>query len=588
VLTAAVATFADCSIPVAFHTLNALFYCLGPVTLFLLAWKLADSPWTGFIAALGYSLFSPAALLFPEIRADMGGLWRARRLHVLIYYGESPHIVALAFVPLAVLFLWLAVRRRGRLYAVMAGLLVSVTLLTNAFGGATVALAAASLLLSETSVSWRRRIAVVLAVCVLAFLWALPWMPPTLLASIRKNSPTAGGDFRPTVASVATAVLLPVALLGLHWLLSRRTRLDFPFRFSLLFLFLVAGVTLPAFYFNVNPVPQGKRYLPELEMTLWLAVPLAAHHFLRNRPTWLKGMLAAMLAAGATMQAAETRRFSRTLIRPHPNVARTVEFRTARWLGQNLHDRRVMVSGSTAFWYNVFTDDPQLSGGNDATALNWMQRVAVFIIYSGLNAGDRDGEIAVLWLKAFGVHAISVPGSDSEEYYKPFGNPRKFEGLLPVLWRDGDDTIYGVPQRSASLARMIPAGAVVQRTPAHGVDIAPLQPYVAAIEDPSLPAAEFTWRSRHAAVVRTNAAPDQLLSIQMNWHPGWRASVNGEQREIFADKLGLIVVRPRCNGPCEIELVYDGGVERTVAVWLRALAALGALAWLARGTGGGL
>ena len=125
-------------------------------------------------------------------------------------------------------------------------------------------------------------------------------------------------------------------------------------------------------------------------------------------------------------------------------------------------------------------------------------QIATYTIYTGENAGDRDAEYSILWLKAYGCHAITVPGPQSREAYKPFRNPRKFEGVLPLLWHDEDDSIYAVPQRSTSLAHVIPAGAAVVRPPIHGLDVPEVTRFVAAMEDPAMPLADFSWQSGDA------------------------------------------------------------------------------------------
>ena len=61
------------------------------------------------------------------------------------------------------------------------------------------------------------------------------------------------------------------------------------------------------------------------------------------------------------------------------------------------------------------------------------------------NMGAREGPVSLLWLEAFGVAAVEVTGPDGREFYKPFWNTRKFDGLLPVLWRSGGDVIYRFP-----------------------------------------------------------------------------------------------------------------------------------------------
>ena len=203
-----------------------------------------------------------------------------------------------------------------------------------------------------------------------------------------------------------------------------------------------------------------------------------------------------------------------------------------------------MVSGDVGTWFNVFTDNPQLSSGHEPFSPNWMVQIATYTIYTGENAGDRDAEYSILWLKAYGCHAITVPGPQSREAYKPFRNPRKFEGVLPLLWHDEDDSIYAVPQRSTSLAHVIPADAVVVRPPIHGLDVPEVTRFVAAMEDPALPLADFSWQSGGRGPHRRGGAS----------RPGGRGA--GDLRSgmgrvgqraagaVTRDGIGLITVHP--------------------------------------------
>jgi hypothetical protein len=120
------------------------------------------------------------------------------------------------------------------------------------------------------------------------------------------------------------------------------------------------------------------------------------------------------------------------------DVRSTSEYKTSVWIGQNMQDRRVFVPGSDYLWLNAFTDTPQLEGGFDQGVTNPLVQDVHYQMYMG-EVPPNGGELTILWLKAFGVHAVVVSGPRSTEVYKPFRNWKKFEGLLPVLWRDGDD-----------------------------------------------------------------------------------------------------------------------------------------------------
>jgi hypothetical protein len=66
---------------------------------------------------------------------------------------------------------------------------------------------------------------------------------------------------------------------------------------------------------------------------------------------------------------------------------------------------------------------------------------------------------------------------------------------------------------------------------------------------------------------------DQVLSVQIAYHPGWTAMVNGKPAQVSSDGIGQIVVEPDCHGECRIDLAFTGGTEATMA----RLASYGAL-----------
>jgi hypothetical protein len=183
-------------------------------------------------------------------------------------------------------------------------------------------------------------------------------------------------------------------------------------------------------------------------------------------------------------------------------------------------------------------------------------------------------------MKAYGVTAVAVSGPNSREYWKPFFHPTKFEGMLPVLWRAEDVTIYGILQPRAGLAHVVSESALVARTPARANDTAGVERYVDALDDSSMPSAELRWNSKNEIRIRTNASAAQVLSVQVSYHPGWHASVEGHKREIKSDGLGLMWLRPGCSGTCEVELTYDGGWEQRILRWLSLVSIVGFFAFL--------
>jgi len=88
---------------------------------------------------------------------------------------------------------------------------------------------------------------------------------------------------------------------------------------------------------------------------------------------------------------------------------------------------------------------------------------------------------------------------------------------------------------------------------------------VAALEDPKLPEASIEWIDLDHAAIRAQVSPGRVLSVQVSYDPGWRATVNGNDQPIERDGLGMLVIRPKCERGCTVQLSYVGGAEQQVA-----------------------
>src|SRR5271166_3301629 len=125
------AAFAGVSVARAHHIVTAVFYCLGPLTVYLLALRLTGSRWYSFWAGLAYSIVSPSAFLISSVRQDLGSVWSPRRFNVLNFYGEGPHIASLALLPLAIHCLDVALPKRKPWYYVLTAVSMAAVALTN-------------------------------------------------------------------------------------------------------------------------------------------------------------------------------------------------------------------------------------------------------------------------------------------------------------------------------------------------------------------------------------------------------------------------------------------------------------------------
>jgi len=576
-LVAAFSLLTHVAAPRAFHMVTAAVYAGSALAVFWMALVLSRKLAASFVAALAYSCFSFSNLLVPAIRADAGGVWNLRRLQVLVYWGESPHTVALALLPIAIVCFSYACTTGAVKWKILAGVLAAAVVLSNAFGVVALGTALLCWLLAFRVQPWWRATATVAAIGIVSYCWISPWLSPAMIRAVRQSAPTTGGDFRYRPETwIALAVMAAVFLL--LWFTMRRIQAPPHVQFFVLFGYVHTAIVLIWYIWRISVIPQPSRYQLELDMALLLGVIFAGAAVLDRFSLPVRRAAFAVVAAGLAVQCVYAASYARRLIRA-ADTTQLMEYKMAQWMDQNRRGGRAFMSGSSSMLYNAVTDNPQMKGGHDQQAVNPFMAIVGFTIYSGMNAGERDAAYSIFWLKAYGANAISVSGPDSSDYYKPFAHPRKFEGILPVLWREGDNTIYEVSSRSWSLAHVIPASAVVARTPIHGLDIAPAEAYVAALDDARYPPAAFQWKSMSEAEIRATVEPGQVIAAQVTYDRGWEAWARGKRQRIRRDGLGLMVIDADCTGPSEISLRYTGGVERTVTRGLSLAASLVALAF---------
>ena len=572
-LVAAVAFVVGISAPLSYHAVTAAAYCLGPVTLFWMGSRLSGRRLPSLAAAVLYSVFSPSAVLTPSVAADVGILG-PRRLQALVQYGEGPHITSMFLLPVAVVALAAALRKATPISTLVAAVATMSVVLTNWIGTVALSMAVCAYLLAKRDAGSIRRWSKAAGIGGLSYALAATWIPPSTLFAIQRNAQIVVGSYEIGVKQWLYLVLLLLVVLTVRYSLRRALVSEFV-QFWACFFVLCGSLPLTAEWLDIYILPQPERYHLEMEMAVCFQAAIVLGKVWQALPLRGKLVTTVVLLLAAAHQVQQYRNYARTLI-GHTDVTGTVEYQVAKWLDENLPGRRVFLSGSLRFWLNAFADNQQFGGGYDQGVTN--PRLASTSY--GITATRGNGEDTVLWLKVYGVQAIAVGGPESREVYKDFRDPTKFEGVLPELWREGDDVIYGVPSRTESPAHVIRYQDLMERAPTGFSDVAPLIPFVAALENPDLPLVEFVWLSPHEARIVAELQREHLIATQVSYHPGWRAWVNGERRRILRDKLGLMTVETKCEGRCVVELRYDGGAEMWLAGFAGAASVLGILVWL--------
>jgi hypothetical protein len=609
-----VVTLAGVSPGLAYHFVTAMIYCLGPVTLFWMAWRLSGKRECALVAGFGYSLISPTLLLAASARVDADGFWGPRRLVTLVVWGEGPHQASMCLLALAIGLLHVALEKRKPWYWVAATLSIAAVPLSNWLGGMALAICVVAYLFAGLPAGRKPGSTLLCtgALGVYAYAIAVPWLSPATVAVIRANAPRVADNFRADWTQRKFAIAVAAAFLLAAWAMARWNIPRYT-RFACLASLVLASSTLGRLWFRLSLLPQPDRYALEMDMFLWVAVVFAAWPLVRGLMAWWRNRLPPMIplphgrgsdaksgSGNAGLSAATVREWLRPrgpalaivlvlavacmpIVRHQRRLARwvarpidihiTIEYKTAKWLDAHMPGARVFAPGTIGFWLNAFSDAPQLTGGFDNGIRNPTVPDVIFHVY----AGD-DRQFMVNLLRAYGCDAMIGGGADSAEFYHPISHPEKLRGLTE-LWRDGGDAIYDIPRRSRSLAHVMRPDDLV-RHPLSSHGFAALDPYLAALDSPANPAARFRWRAPSAATVNADLRPDQILSVQIAWDKGWNASVDGRPVATFSDGLGQMVVEPKCGGPCTVELKYDGGTEGFYARAVNRLALAGGGGWI--------
>jgi hypothetical protein len=552
------------------HAVTAAFYCLGPVALFWLVLRLTQSQWKAFAAGWLYSLISPAGFLLPWIR-DGITVWSPVRLFALLKHDEAVNIAAIALLLAALTAIHAALDYPLGWRTVVAVLASASVALTNWLGAVALICGALALLIArKREEHGRPAFGHLVLIGLLAWAVAAPWIPPSDIETVERNARSGlSGLFPMGLAQYLYLAAWLAGAIAIGLLLKKKTSVTEGGRFALVLLFLMAVPPLAFEYFRIYPMPQPRRYALEMDAACAMAAGIAlGSRRLGSKRMWSRVLTGVALASLAIVLVPRSRREVRGWL-PRFDIAKTVEYEQAVYMNAHYPGERVFVDGSTRYWFNAFADNPQLGGGIDQGRSN----AAIGPITYAIPYTRGDGPATVALLKACGVRAIAVGGAHTRDVYRDYRDPAKFAGIVPEVWRDGDDVIYEIPG-SGSLAHVVGKDALVTTNP---LDYPAITRYAAAVD--ADPETRMVWSGPNRARVEASLARPQVLSVQISYDPGWRATANGAAIGTQKDALGFFALEPDCHGSCTVDLTYDGGMQRRAMDFL-CVFGFAACAWI--------
>jgi hypothetical protein len=548
----------------AYHILIALTYAFGIVATYLWTRTVTGRRGAAWLAALGVALLSPSFLVMADLRQDSPFMvpWR---LHVLVRYGEGPHVSSLAVLPLV----WLCAWRRfhgGRLFWLgLAACSAALVVTFNFYGATALAVTFPLLVWSCFLRGWDWRVVRdSIFIVVLSYGLTAWWLVPSFLRitgrNLRMVSPPGNRWSLPVL----------ILILSLYVLISIRIRRSRTFSEYSYFIWSSLGffaiLILGARWFDFQVAGNSLRLIPEMDALAILCATqivglLWSARFKPRARLALRSAIIVLLLISFR----PAWRYAKHVYVEFPEDRQWqegVQFKTARWLREHFPDSRVFVTGSIRFWYNVWFSGEQMDGGSQQGVLNPLFPTAQWRVVH-----DPDPELALYWLQAFGVDIVVVPGRGSPEPYVDFNHPQLYERHFPLLYDDGAGIrYYRVPRRSAGIV------SIVDQARLQGLQPVPLESekpalsaYAAAIQavppgGPSQERLRARWLNSDALDVNADLAAGESVLVGQTYDRYWRAYVDGRPQPIQADAAGFILVHA-APGKHDIHIVFETPLE---------------------------
>jgi len=548
----------------AYHLYVAIFYCLGIAGVYLLVRIAAKSRDGAWLAAMAAGLLSPGFLFLKDVRVDSWHL-APQRLSALVRYGEGPHISAVALLPLALLFGFLALERWRPVWFALAALCCALIISTNFYGAVTLALFFCILAWSiwvthGDGMVWARAA----GIAALAYGLTAIWLVPSYVQITMRNMQFVAlpGNTWSRWVAVAAAIAF-----GLISFLLARGRREFAY------LVFVCGsasaftlVVLGEHYFNFRVMGQGQRLIPELD----LALILLAVEFLRRlwssdlpgprlpfAPSLWTRVAAIVIVMGSFACSVGYVRRAWQIYVPEPDYKQRVEYRVTDWMAKNLPHARSFAPGSIRFWYDTWADLAQVNGGSEQGLINPLMPQVNYFITKG-----QDTRADIAWMQALGVDAVIVPDKSSQEFYREFVDPRKFDGVLPAIYNDHKgNIIYKVPRHQEGLAHIVETRRMQSvQAITHVSQLDRLRAYLDVIKQGPLGRSTASWDGTDALDIRANIASGESILVQETYDPGWHAYARSRELPVHSDPLGFMWIEAPPGGQ-EIRLQFEMPME---------------------------
>ncbi len=565
----------DISFAHAYRLIVASGYVLAPISLFFFVWQIGKSKTGAFIAALFYSVVpSVISLLFSGVAQDaLSGLAEPRRFAILVRWGEGPHTLALAFLPLFGFFFSRYLEKKKFGDQVVACIFLAIVALTNA-----VALWGAMLLvlcffLAEFTKKSSNIVALLgafISTGIIFFGLIAFWYNKPFMATFFREG---GGALSNWFAMLPWGLIVFFIFAGfVIFLVYKLTAKFTALPFSILWFLMLFGLVF-AYYASGDAhteyAPQVLRLTTEVDMALGVLVGVIVSNiylFLVKRGgkfsvAYMAVAIISVLVIVVLMLPQAFLMIDNLPVYAKPfsqgpvgEIKKTSEYIVAKKLEELTRgtDERVVAPGNYAFWLNYFVDVPQIRGALYQSSTHFWPDHIYYQLMNG-----QDAQISLAWLKITNVGKLVYTTASSTETYGDYKVPQdKFESVLTPNTTISGDIFFDVPLKNNMIAKVVDAKAYKSIIkPISAIDSKPINAYVAWMEEKSDRKLNVKKISASQMKISGEIKEGEAVLVQDTFDVGWKAKGSGGWK-VARDPLDFMVLTPNKSGKFEVDLKY--------------------------------
>jgi len=534
-----------------------------PISFYFLASKIFKNYKIAFLGTLLLLLMPSIGYLFPKY-LDIGREFGFAPSWQLGW--QIPRSVGLALLPLALIVFWRLFEKISYVRFIQAVFAASLLFILDGVTSLSFLIGVAALLIFE---GHRGEAAQKVFVGVFALLGA--FLVDFFWYSLQNIKIIA---FSPSIAGIGLIEFIkllmqsalgigPALLVIFKFKLFDKKRREL----ALILLWLLPFIVITLLFYFSNPdfLSEYTRFLPEIEIGIALVVTYIVQQMLTGKADRkLMHLVSQILLIIILIYSMFYLPGRFAIFKTHPNIKNTAEYQIADWLFKNASPGRIYFSGSTAFWFNEFVPDLwQVRGGIDQAAINQIWQDASYQIRT-----NSDLNKSILWLRALRVDYLVVHDKNSREFYHDFEYPYKFDdcrNLCELVFdsRQGDK-IYRINSRIAAVGDFGDYKSLKKVQKGDNLDA--LASYVYWLEKGE--SVDFGYQ-KNKITVNLNLKAQKLISLGINYHPGWKASDNyGNRLKVSKDPMGQMAIFPKAEGEQNITVIYKDGLDLYLGIFI--------------------